>query len=73
MSRYCEKCQDESGSCVYPYYGLAPHTHNLSKTGSVIGSTEINSKDTWPENFDEDPECAGAGTYTHCLSCGGTA
>ena len=66
----CEHCDNGDGECAYPYYGVAPHSHNTKKTnGSFIGSTEIKLKSCWPENFQEDPECEGLGTYTHCLHC----
>lgn len=53
---------------MYPYYGVAPHTHDLSKTGSFIGSTVYVPKKNWPNNFHEDPEEPGLGTYT-CPKC----
>ena len=62
----CDKCQQqmkEMGEYMYPIYGLAPHHHNLKKTGSIIGSTEIFQKDKWPDNFIEDPEALGCGVY----------
>ena len=49
--------------CYFPSYGVAPHDHNLEKTGSFIGSTELKDKAEWPENFKEDPECPGLGVY----------
>lgn len=53
------------------WYGLAPHSHNMEKTGSIIGSTEIYSKDKWPANFTEDAEAPGCGVWT-CEKCGGS-
>lgn len=64
----CEHCQDGDGGSVYPYYGLAPHTHNLA--GGWIGSTRIDPRDSWPTNFREDPDAPGAGVYLHCPVCG---
>lgn len=56
--------------CVYPIYGLAPHQHNTKKTGgSFIGSTELEDRNTWPENFSEDPEAEGCGIYQYCPTC----
>ena len=66
----CDFCDDREGGCCFPHYGLAPHWHDLSKTGSILGSTVIDPKETWPENFDEDPEAPGLGTYAHCPKCG---
>ncbi len=65
----CDCCNDGDGHCVYPYYGLAPRKHDLSKTGSILGSTVIDNKSEWPEHFAEDWEAKGCGTYAHCLEC----
>jgi hypothetical protein len=35
--KICDYCDDGNGECVYPYYGLAPHTHQQG----VLGSTEF--------------------------------
>ena len=59
----CEYCDDGNGECVFPYYGLGPHTH---KDG-ILGSTEFTGE--IPENFSPDDD--GLGVYTHCLNCGG--
>jgi len=60
----CKYC-DGQGS----WFGLAPHRHNLKKTGSIIGSTEIKDKSEWPDNFTEvEP---GTGVYK-CEECKGT-
>jgi len=63
----CEYCNDGDGNCAYPMYGVAPHKHAGEQ---MIGSTVIDDKDTWPENFQEDFEDHGCGTWTHCLHCG---
>ncbi len=65
----CEHCKGEDG-CVYPYYGLAPHKHKLNPSSNTGLDTKIDNPTTWPENFFEDPEAPGCGTYTHCLECG---
>lgn len=52
----------------YPYYGVAPHRHNLAATGSFIGSTEVFRRETWPENFVEDLESPGCGVF-YCPKC----
>ena len=59
----CNYCDDGNGECVYPYYGLGPHTH---KEG-VLGGTEFTGE--IPDNFSPDGD--GLGVYTHCLNCGG--
>lgn len=57
------KCRECADGYFYPMYGVAPHRHNLMRTGSLIGSTEVLSKDQWPENFIEDKEAPGCGTF----------
>jgi len=63
----CEICDDGEGGCVFPYYGVAPHTH---RPGPMEGSTLVLEKCEWPDNFAEDPEAPGLGTYTNCPLCG---
>ncbi len=74
----CEFCDDGSGKSVYPYYGVAPHKHDTTRTGSIIGSTVIDPKESWPANFSPDYEEGDditkpipglCGTYTHCQKC----
>jgi len=52
------------GSSVYPYYGVAPHGHDDKFRTYVLPESE------WPDNFSEDPEASGLGTYMHCPKCG---
>ena len=60
----CPFCRDEdTGECLYPYYGLAPHTHTKQ-----LLDTEL-SDQPYPANFSPDGD--GMGMYTHCLYCGG--
>lgn len=66
----CEHCTDPDGVCCYPTYGMAPHTHDMNKTGSAIGSTVFLPRSEWPDNFDPDPDAEGCGTWTHCPKCG---
>jgi hypothetical protein len=66
-SKCCEYCNDGEGHCIFPYYGVAPHTH---AQGPVIGGTQIKPREQWPENFEEDSDCEGCGTYTYCPRCG---
>ena len=61
--KICDYCDDGNGECVYPYYGLAPYTHQQG----VLGSTEFIGE--IPDNFSPDGD--GLGVYTHCLNCGG--
>ena len=68
MTDYCTRCFDGNDASVFPYYGLAPHTHY--KQNGVIGSTVVLPKSEWPENFEEDEDAPGAGIYTHCPECG---
>jgi len=62
----CEHCDTPDG-CAYPIYGLAPHKHLGNE---MIGSTVLEPKDQWPDNFVEDPESPGCGVYTECPECG---
>lgn len=55
---FCKKHDD-----IYPEYGLAPHYHDLAKTGSIIGSTKFLPREGWPDNFVEDEEDPGCGVY----------
>lgn len=62
----CDKCKKDSekyGDIYYPYYGVAPHGHDLQKTGSFIGSTVVFPRHEWPDNFVEDSECPRCGIY----------
>lgn len=64
-----KKCPDKSmveyGECIYPYYGLAPHTHTIKNGKIIIDGTKILDKNNYPDNFREDPEAPGCGGY-HC-------
>ena len=66
----CDHCTDPDGVCCYPTYGMAPHMHDMNKTGSAIGSTVFLPRSEWPDNFDPDPDAEGCGTWTHCPKCG---
>lgn len=61
------KCPDCAGGGTW--YGLAPHVHDLEKTGSFIGSTVIDEPETWPSNYTDTDN--GAGIWT-CETCNGT-
>ena len=70
----CKYCYDG----IYPYYGMAPHVHDLSG-GSFIGSTVLLPMSTYPKNFEPDPEqveewkktglAPAQGTW-YCPKCG---
>ena len=71
----CKSCgHGTDDGCVYPYFGVAPHRHDLTRTGSFVGSTVIEPRERWPANFTPDEPDAedggGCGVYTHCLACG---
>lgn len=61
------ECKNEDCD-LFPYYGVGPHQHDLSVTGSFIGSTKIDPKEKWPKNFVEDREEPGCGTW-YCPDC----
>lgn len=60
---------DECSECVewgcFPCYGVAPHKHVglTDDHSSIFGSTRIIPKNEWPDNFEEDPDAPGCGTY----------
>jgi len=56
----CKHCCD---GYFLPIYGIAPHSHDLSKTGSFIGSTVFGSKEKWPDNFVPEDEEGMTGVY----------
>lgn len=62
----CDYCDDGSGKCVFPYYGVAPHFHGKQ----VIGETSRLPKENWTNDFEEDPEAKGLGTFLRCPRCG---
>ncbi len=64
----CEHCDDGDGFSVYPYYGIAPHVHDLADGWFV--STRLLPKEAWGDNFREDPDCNGHGVYLRCPECG---
>ncbi len=69
----CPECDDGDGNCVFPYYGVAPHTHALpapTHPTDWIGSTRLLPRDKWGNNFREDEDSPGQGTYLRCGTCG---
>ncbi len=72
--KHCVNCNDGDGVSVYPYYGVAPHECYFRKKGGFddnkVGESTLTPKEEWPDNFQEDPDVAGLGVYTHCLDCG---
>lgn len=59
----CPRCQG-----IGIWYGVAPHRHDMQKTGSIIGSTVLLPKEEWPHNFRPDREDPSCGTY-FCELC----
>jgi hypothetical protein len=59
----------EADCWCYPWYGLVPHRHflSLSESGLALSTVDV-PRDQWPDNFVEDPECPGLGTY-YCPTC----
>lgn len=56
-SKCCAHCNDGDGECVFPYFGLAPHSHSIDQP-----------KPEYPSNYSDTD--GGQGVYTHCLVCG---
>lgn len=55
------QCHDCYDGYYYPTYGVAPHWHDINKTGSIVGSTVLYDKKEWPENYDDVD--GGCGVY----------
>lgn len=62
----CYYCTDEDGVPCFPIYGVGPHTH---RNGPVSGPVVHAPPSEWPENYLEDPDCPGHGTWW-CPHCG---
>ena len=58
----CWTCYAEGNEGGHVYYGMAPHHHDESITGSVIGSTVIESIEPTDE-FTPDPDAPGLGVW----------
>ncbi len=65
----CKHCIDPNGDPCFPSYGPAPHKCFYMIKGRTIGHSETLPKSEWPDNFEEDPDCPGMGTYW-CPHCG---
>ena len=62
----CDICVDpDDGTYLYPQYGVAPHGHFWN--GQSMGAYVL-PKDQWPDNFIEDAEAPGMGTW-YCPKC----
>ena len=60
----CWDCHSEIASeAAQPYYGLGPHHHDLTITGSFIGSTVFDAQDD--PNFTPDPDAPWLGVWHH--------
>jgi hypothetical protein len=57
----CWGCYAAGNDVDYSYYGLAPHHHDLERTGSIIGSTVFDSKDD--PDFTPDPDDPSLGFW----------
>jgi hypothetical protein len=65
----CEFCTDPDGLPCFPSYGVAPHTCFYKIPGATIGQSIVLPREEWPDNFKEDPDEPGHGTYW-CPHCG---
>jgi len=66
-ARCCYMCDDGDGNCLFPYYGVAPHTHEAKPGGWM--NTHIAPREQWGPNFREDPDSPGQGVYMRCPYC----
>jgi len=63
---------------IFPYYGIMPHEHRVSvQDGKLVSlGTVFLDKEKWPDNFVEDTDAPGCGTF-YCpnkkckAKCGG--
>lgn len=62
----CDDCDDGEGRCVYPLYGVAPHTCFYKIPEAVMGQSVELSEDQWPSNFELDPDLGPAGNGPRC-------
>ncbi|MBU0847157.1 hypothetical protein KKH23_08195 [Patescibacteria group bacterium] len=58
----CWSCYAKGNEGEHVYYGMAPHHHDESITGSVVGSTVIESAEPTDE-FTPDPDAPGLGVW----------
>ncbi|WP_229510776.1 MULTISPECIES: hypothetical protein [unclassified Massilia] len=65
----CEHCTDPDGQPCMPSYGVAPHECFYKIPGAKIGESRLLPREQWPDNFAEDPDSPGLGTYW-CPVCG---
>jgi hypothetical protein len=65
----CEHCTDPGGLPCFPSYGVAPHVCFYKIPGAVMGQSQVLPRDEWPDNFQEDADSPGMGTYW-CPYCG---
>ncbi|WP_119690918.1 hypothetical protein [Acinetobacter soli] len=69
IPKYCDHCWNGNDDSVFPYYGLAPHTH-YKRHGNIISTVFLDASE-YPSNFEPDEESGNEqGMYTHCLHCG---
>lgn len=65
----CEYCTDTDGQPCFPIYGVGPHTCFYKIPRATIGQSQPLPREQWPDNYMEDPDCPGCGTYW-CPDCG---
>jgi hypothetical protein len=59
----CEFCTDPDGFACFPVYGVGPHKCFWKIPQAVIGESIPLPREEWPENYAEDPDHPGMGTY----------
>ena len=62
----CDYCTDPDGLPCFPMYGQGPRRH---EQGPVSGRAIPLPSSEWPDNYLEDPEWPGMGTWW-CPHCG---
>lgn len=64
-NKCCNECDEGTGECAFPHYGVEPHAIPVA---AAIGVPLPKGTLTFPSNFipDENTNC---GIYTHCVHC----
>lgn len=68
LQKMKDKCVNPSCD-AFPYYGMAPHKHDFSKTGNWVGSTIVMPEKDWPKNFTPSAESNNRQGVWYCPDC----
>lgn len=65
----CPHCMGIDGEPCYPVYGVGPHAGFQLSNGSLVSIHRPLPPEQWPDNYREDPDNPGIGTWW-CQFCG---